>query len=264
MPELPDVEMLRRYLEAEALGRRIADVEVRDKRTLRELSPSELAEAVDGKPMTATGRRGKWLFARVGRAPWLVMHMRMTGTLRVTERGEPLPPFTRVTFHFADGGALHFCDQRRFGIIGLTSDPDVLAYTHHLGPDALDPRLSASAFGDRLAKRRGSVKTLLLDQSLVAGVGNIYGDEICLAAGISPLSRVEDLSAEERQSLYRAMRSVLTTAVQRMAEGRSFPRGWIIAERHEGGVCPRCGEPVSRVRLRGRYSYWCPCVQRVV
>ncbi len=261
MPELPDVETMRRYLTAEALGRRVADIEVRDRRTLRDLPPRELAEAVSGKPLTVTARHGKWLFAEVGRGPWIVMHFRMTGSLAVTPPGAPPSRFARVRFRFADGGALEFRDQRRFGLIVLADDPAAFAAAHRLGPDALDPRLTAAAFEERLSKRHGPLKTVLLDQAFVAGIGNVYGDEVCHAAGLAPLSRVEDLSPKERRAVYRAMRGVLDTAVKRMTEGRPFPNGWLIDERRAGGVCPRCGEPVSRAKLQARYTYWCACSQ---
>jgi formamidopyrimidine-DNA glycosylase len=262
VPELPDVEAQRRFLEDEALGRRIERVEVLDRRPLGGLPSATFAGALEGRALTATARHGKWLFAEADAGPWLVLHFRMTGSLAATAAGEPAPSYARITFRFADGGALHFRDQRRFGVVGLAEDPGSFAAAKRLGPDALDPALTLAAFGERLARRSGPLKGILLDQGFVAGVGNIYGDEICYAAGIAPLSRVERFSSLDTRGVYRAMRSVLETAVARMIEHRDFPDRWLIHERRPGGICPRCGGSVARVRFRGRYTYWCPCAQR--
>lgn len=262
MPELPDVEIARRFIADTSLGRPIADVEVLDLRPLGALPAGALADALRGREFVTTSRRGKWLFAEAEDGPWLVLHLRMTGSLGVTDPGESAPPYTRVSFRFADGGALHFRDPRRFGVVGLTADPKGFAAQHHLGPDALDAGLTLARFDARLARKRSALKATLLDQSFVAGVGSIYGDEICHAAGLSPTARTQRLSAEDRRAVYRAMRGVLKTAVDRMAEDRPLPRTWLILQRHEGGRCPRCGEPVARVRVQGRYSWWCPCSQR--
>lgn len=262
MPELPDVETMRRYLESEGLGRRIDAVEVLDPLVLRGLDPATLRDALAGRSLTETYRRGKWLFAGPDGGPWLGMHFRMTGALHASAPEEAPPPHTRVSLRFADGGALHFRDQRRLGVVTLVGDLDAFLAAKRLGPDALDPKLTSAEFVRRLSGRRGPLKGMLLDQSLVAGIGNIYGDEICHAARLSPFSRVEHLSAEEMGALFRAMRSVLRTAVERKAGERGLPRAWLIPERHDGGHCPRCGGPVSRRRFQGRYTYWCPCSQR--
>jgi formamidopyrimidine-DNA glycosylase len=264
MPELPDVEIARRLLTAEGLGRRIVAVDVLDQRPLRDLPSKAFVDALVGRRFTATCRRGKWLFAEVEAGPWVALHFRMAGRLALTAPGEAVPPHARVTFRFADGGALHFDDQRRFGVLTLTPDPTAFCDERRLGPDALDPALTPEVFAQRLEHRSGPLKGALLNQSFVAGIGNIYGDEICFAARMAPLSQTAHFSAEDRRAVFRATRAVLRTAVDRMGEGRDFPSGWLIRERRPGGVCPRCGEPVARVRYQGRYTYWCPCVQRVV
>lgn len=261
MPELPDVETMRRLLEREALRRRVSEVEVHDRLVLRGMAPRELSDAISGKALVGTDRHGKWLFAEVERGPWLVMHFGMTGALAVSGPDDAEPRHTRVTFRFADGGALHYRDQRRLGRLGVTPAPIEFAEKKRLGPDALDPKLTAALFVARFEGRRGPLKGILLDQGFIAGIGNIYADEICHVARIAPLSPAEDLSAEDRKRLFKSMRSVLRTAVDREAGARGFPKTWLIPHRHADAECPDCPGKVVRQRFQGRYTYWCGSCQ---
>lgn len=260
MPELPDVETMRRLLDREALHRKVTAVEVHDRLVMRGMAPSELADAVVGRALVGTDRRGKWLFAEVERGPWLTLHFGMTGALMVTGSDDAEPRHARVTFRFEDG-ALHFRDQRRLGRVGSTADLGAFIEAKRLGPDAMDPELTGDAFAARLERRRGPLKGVLLDQGFVAGIGNIYADEIFYAARIAPLSPAEGLSAEDRRRLYKAMRSVLRTAVDREAGARGFPEGWLIPHRHKDADCPGCRGKVVRQRFQGRYTYWCETCQ---
>lgn len=261
MPELPDVETMRRYLEREALRSRIVRIDVLDRRELRGLPPAELAAEVEGKRFSSTARHGKWLFARMDQAPWLLMHFGMTGSITVTPADEPPPAHARVAFRLDEDRVLYFRDQRIFGRVGVVDDPDAFAANKHLGPDALDPTLTESSFAERLASRTGPLKGVLLDQRFVAGLGNIYADEVCHEARIGPLSRVEHLGPEQRRALFRAMRDVLCTAVRYEAVSSRFPESWLTRERRPDGVCPGCGDGIARSRFQGRYTYWCPSCQ---
>lgn len=261
MPELPDVETMRRHLQAEAVGRRIEGVAVPDPLVLRGLAPAALDDALAGKELTDTLRWGKWLFAAAaGAGPWLLLHFGMTGSLAVVAPGVSAPDHTRVRFRFADGGSMCFRDQRRFGRVGLVDDPRAFARSKRLGPDALDRELTERVFADRLGKRRGVLKGVLLDQGFVAGLGNIYADEVCHEGRIGPFSRVEHLRAEDVRRLFHAMRQVLGTAVRAEADASRFPKSWLLAARHPGGCCD-CGGEVARRRFEGRYTYWCPRCQ---
>jgi formamidopyrimidine-DNA glycosylase len=266
MPELPDVEHMRRYFESEALGVPLVGVEVRDPLLLRGLEPSALDGALVGAGFASTYRHGKYLFASTaeGDRPWLLLHFGMTGGLERTQLGEVDPRYTRVSFRFADGGALHLRDQRRLGRVGLVDDPAGFVAGKRLGPDALDPALTAPAFDERLAQRRGFLKGVLTNQQFVAGLGNIYADEVCLAAGLAPFSLVEHLSKDDRRELHKTMRRVLGKAIDLLEAGRDFPRSWLLTQRRADGDCRGCGGKVARRRFEGRYTYWCPRCQKEV
>lgn len=268
MPELPEVETARSLIADRALHRRIVDVDDSDRYVTRPHPPGELRSALLGRCLTAAHRRGKtiWLdtsgtggpAARGG--PELGIHLGMTGRIVVTapdgsaaEAGDPpryypRPPkaeWRRFTLTFADGGSIVLLDPRRLGRVRL--NPDVGA----LGPDAM--QVTPAEFRSIITKGTIAVKARLLDQSKIAGVGNLLADEILWQARVSPLARVDSLSPAQVNRLYRALKSVLESAV---AKGGAHT-GDIIAARHPGGVCPRDGAPMAHGIVAGRSTWWC-------
>ncbi|MBE0476761.1 MAG: Fpg/Nei family DNA glycosylase [Coriobacteriia bacterium] len=268
MPELPDVETMRRYLERTSLRRRVAEVERVDGYVTRGTRARELHEALRGARLASTARIGKNLLVRLadGAArPWLALHFGMTGRLLRLEAGEVPPAETRLLLRFAGagGGALALVDRRRLGRVALADSPGGFADSRRLGPDALDPALTEEAFLRLLERRRGRVKAALMDQSLVAGIGNVYSDEILFQARIAPLERLARMSAPRRRRLYRALREVLRAAVEAEGDPARMPEGWLLRRRREGEPCPgRCAGTVERVKLGGRSAYWCPRCQK--
>jgi formamidopyrimidine-DNA glycosylase len=258
VPELPDVEVFRRYLEETALHQRIERVEVLDADLLEGVTAEELDEALAAKELTATRRHGKWLFAGADHERWLAIHFGMTGGLAY-EGAEP-PEHTRVLLHFANGSHLAYHCQRKFGRVTLTDDPDAFVDDRELGPDAL--RISCSEFEHVLDDRRGTLKALLMNQAALAGIGNIYADEILYQAKLHPESPISELETKDRVRLYRHMRRVLETAIDRRADPTRFPRTWLTPHRDEEGTCPRCGEQLRTTEVSGRTSRWCPGCQR--
>lgn len=256
MPELADVEGWRRYAARYAEGRRVRGVRVRDDQVLRNTSPQGLGRALQGQRLGHPERRGKWLVIPVGRGH-LVVHFGMTGELAWTARpGEP-DRADRVIFEL-EGGELRYRTVRKLGGVWWAAG-DVADVTGPLGPDAA--AISREDFHRRLADRRGGVKAALMDQELVAGLGNELSDEILWRAGIRPDARVQSLSDRRRDALYRAMRDVLRRSVK---HGRIPTRGrWLNAVRGDDHpACPRCGGEVKRSRVAGRTAYWCPRCQR--
>ncbi len=259
MPELPDVEAVRRFLEAAALRRPIVRVELLAPEMLGGATPGALRRSLAGRALEATHRHGKWLFARAAGGPWLVLHLGMTGDLRQLGPAEDLPVHARLLLAFGDGWRLVLVDQRKLGRIDLAADPAAFAASRGLGPDALG--LPAPAFEAALAGRRGAVKTALLDQRVVAGIGSIYADEVCFQAGIHPAARLDRLDRTARLRLARAAGRVLRAAVERGARAERFPRGWLIPWREAGAPCPRSDGVVQRIRVGGRSTYLCPACQ---
>ncbi len=265
MPELPDVELFKRHLDAHALRQEIRDVAVNDTRILAEVTPKRLATRLKGASFTSSRRHGKHLLVRLSAAGWLTLHFGMTGSLRYFTDMADEPPYDRVRFDFANGRHLAYVNVRLLGRVGLAEDAAAFIRGEDLGPDALDPAFDVAAFKDLLAGRRGSVKALLMDQSAMAGIGNIYSDEILFQARLHPGARADRLEPKAQRRLFRAMRRVLETAIARGAGSEQFlerlPRGYLLRVRETGAACPRCGAAIAQIKASGRSGYFCPRCQ---
>jgi formamidopyrimidine-DNA glycosylase len=260
VPELPDVELARRTLEEAARGRRFEGVEVEEPGLLADgLDPVALEEAVAGATLAGTRRRGKQLFGGLEDGPWLRFHFGMSGFLAWWDEGGEPSEYPYVVFGLEGGRRLAFDCRRKLGEIELVDDPDAWAADHGLGPDVLE--LGADGFLEAMDGKRGMVKTALMDQSRVAGVGNEFSDEILFQARLHPRTKMPDLSPEERRDLYGLLRETLTTAIDRGMEADALPDGWILPVREEGADCPRCGGAIERIEISGRGCYLCPACQ---
>lgn len=256
MPELPEVETYARYFARHALHQRIARVEVRDERILGEIRPDAFVRRLKGREFTSVRRHGKHLFAETGGA-WLHLHFGMTGDLHY---GTEIPRFARVVFHLGDRKLLAFEDMRLFGLADLVSDPDAFIRDRGLGPDPLS--ITAARFAALFEKRRGAVKSLLMTQEVIAGLGNLYVDEILYQTSIHPRRPVDRLRGEEIRDLHTAMRRVLRQAIARHARESELPRNALIHHREAGERCPRCGGTIQRTVVFGRTTYFCGKHQR--
>lgn len=260
MPELPEVEIYRRRFEACAIGRRVDDVEITDRRILHRTTERALRAGLAGERFVATRRHGKHLFASATGGAWLYLHFGMTGDLRC---GPEAPQFSRFVLRFDDGELLAFEDMRLFGRVGLVSDPDSFIEQKRLGIDPLAESFGYESFEERLARRRGATKALLMNQSVIAGLGNLWVDEILFQTGIDPRARVERLSGPARRRIFDAMQRILRTAIARQQADRSMPPRYLIENRIEGRRCPRCGDGLlRRTVVGGRTTYFCPAHQR--
>src|SRR5262245_57273478 len=211
MPELPEVETFKRYLDSTSLRQRITTVEVQDAYVLKRISARALARRLKGRRLENSHRHGKHLFVRTGSELWLRLHFGMTGSLEYIRHDEPAPKSARVIFHFANHSRLVFNDQRKFGEIELVEGVDEFLQTRGLGPDALD--VSLSQFKRVLGKHRGAVKAILLNQELIAGIGNLYADEIVFRARMHPATHAASLNDKNLRQLLRATHDVLEKAI---------------------------------------------------
>jgi formamidopyrimidine-DNA glycosylase len=255
MPELPDVETFKRYLNATSLHQRLENVEVRDAYILKGVSARELARGLKGRCFESSRRHGKHLFVRADHDLWLRLHFGMTGSLRYFKHEEQAPRHTRVLFVFANAHNLAFEDQRKFGEIGLIEDVNEFLKKRVLGPDALD--VSLGQFREIFAKYRGAVKTILLNQKLVAGIGNIYADEILFRAGVHPATQISSLSGKTVTKLFRATRYILKRAIEANADVALMPKSWLLPHRGKGGKCPGCGRKLRSATIAGRTAWFC-------
>jgi len=263
MPELPDVETFKRYLDATALHKRIAHVTLTSEKVLHGVTRQKLANALTGQALSRTHRHGKHLFAEVDDGPWLMLHFGMTGFLAYFKRLDDDPAHDRLRLDFDNGYHLAFVNQRLFGEVGVVDDPEAFAAEQGLGPDAL--ALDEDAFRALLADRRGQIKSALMDQSLIAGIGNVYSDEMLFQAGIHPKAQVSDLDDAALNTLYAAMMSVLREAIDKGAGSDDLldklPVDWLLPRREDGATCPRCGGEIRAVHAAGRNAYICPACQ---
>jgi formamidopyrimidine-DNA glycosylase len=259
MPELPEIETLRRTMAEQALNRGIAAVELRDPERLRGARPDDLTAALEGFHFDGARRHGKVLVFDVSCGWKLAVHVGMNGTLVVYDDPGEEPAHTRLDLRFADGGHLAYADMRRLGWVELTDDVGVYLRSQDIGPDAL--AIDAPTFAKRLAGKRGAIKSALMNQALVAGVGNVYADEILFQAGIAPDRGVQGLSDGDVARLHARMRAVLADASARGEFDGDLPHDWLLHHRHPDEHCPVCGTPVQHVTVGGGTTYACPRCQ---
>jgi formamidopyrimidine-DNA glycosylase len=260
MPELPDVETFKRYLNATSLHQRISEIDVRSAYVLKGVSAPELARQLKGRSFESSRRHGKHLFVRADADLWLRLHFGMTGSLQYFKDDEQPPRHTRVLFAFANAHCLAFDDQRKFGEVGLLKDVEEFLKKRALGPDALD--ISLPQFKEIFGKHRGAVKTILLNQKLIAGIGNIYADEILFRARIHPATQVSALKEKTVAKLFRATRDILQKAIDAKADMDRMPKSWLLPHRGKGRKCRRCGRQLKSATIGGRTAWFCTHCQR--
>jgi formamidopyrimidine-DNA glycosylase len=262
MPELPEVEMFKRYLNNTSLHQQIIGVDVRDAYVLQGVSARELARRLKGRCFESSRRHGKHLFVRAGDDLWLRLHFGMTGSLEYFKHDEAAPKTARVILRFSGDRRLAFEDQRKFGEIELIEDVDEFLQTRGLGPDALE--IGLSQFKAIVGKHRAAVKAILLNQQLIAGVGNLYADEILFRARMHPATAAASLSDKDLRVLFRATRYVLEKAIALKTDFNRLPKSWLLTHRGKRGRCPRCGQTLRSATIGGRTSWFCAHCQRRV
>jgi formamidopyrimidine-DNA glycosylase len=278
MPELPEVEVVRRDLEKEVVGKKIKSVEVDGMRSIRRYRQRKLfTSALDGRKITAVSRRGKYLILKLDDGNALVIHLGMSGQLlRTKSAREPVAKHTHVSITFTQGGQLRFVDPRTFGEMfvspydGLDQDVEELA---HLGIDPLESAMSWDYFGELVAQRHAKLKPALMDQKFLAGIGNIYSDEILHNAGLRWDRMSDSLSPEEVRRLYRALVETLQDAVKYRGSSLAdeqyvdlFGNKGEYQLHHkvyarEGEPCRRCRHVIVREKTGGRSTFYCSACQ---
>lgn len=261
MPELPDVEGFRRVLDECARGRRIDRVEVADSGVLHGAGVRRLRDRLGSRTVAEPRRYGKWLLMPTEDGPAVLFHFGMTGLLVCCPRGDPKHRHDRVVFTLGED-ELRYRDQRKLKGIWFAArgpdDPVVRRVLDGQGPDAA--AIARNDFAGLLAARRGGLKSALLDQSLLAGLGNLMADEILWRARLDPRRTARDLTVEETRRLHTEMRRTIRSSSR---AGRVPPRArWLTGHRDDpGGSCPRCRGPLRRARVAGRTTVWCPHCQ---
>ncbi|HEY5698211.1 MAG: bifunctional DNA-formamidopyrimidine glycosylase/DNA-(apurinic or apyrimidinic site) lyase [Acidimicrobiales bacterium] len=273
MPELPEVETIRRELERDIVGLRIKDVEVNDLRSIRRHGKkAPFVKLLDGAKVTHVHRRGKYLVLSLDTGSVLVIHLGMSGQLRRNAAKDAAEPHTRVVLTFTQKGQLRFIDPRKFGemfVVDADAVDDEVPELAHLGFDPVEQAVSWTRFGQALVNRSVKLKPLLMDQKFIAGIGNIYADEILYGAGLRYDRLSDSLSTQEIRRLYRSLVETLHDAIK--YRGSTLADGQYVdlqgkpgeyQEHHqvydrEGQACRRCRSVIVRVKANSRSTFFC-------
>jgi formamidopyrimidine-DNA glycosylase len=272
VPELPEVETLARDLRKLLCGAQFQAVTLFWTRSVAMPAADELVQGLPGQRILDVSRRGKFLQFSLSGPSYLLIHLRMSGHVQVEPSTAPRGPYARAVFDLTDGRRLVFSDPRKFGRIYWLTQPDLVLGA--LGPEPLADDLTLDAFRSLLAMRKGALKPLLLNQALLAGLGNIYTDEALFRAGLHPQRKANTLTEDEVARLYTAIREVLQQAIgnrgttladarYRDAEGRpGHNRESLRVYHRTGEPCPCCGTPIERAVVGGRGTHFCPHCQK--
>jgi len=273
MPELPEVESVRRQLEPVLVGRGFERVRIDDPRLVRPYEPAEVAAELEGERVAAVERRGKYLVVRFESGRVLLIHLRMTGSLLIAGNGSLTDdPHRRAVVRLDDGSDVAYRDVRRFGTWLLLEPGEAEPYlAARVGDEPLDTLFTAARLGERLSARRTSLKAALLDQRTLAGMGNIYVDEALWRARLSPLRPAAGLDRNELRRLHRAIRAALEHGLARQGStlrdyrlpdgtGGSMQDEFRVYGRRDE-PCDRCGTLIARTSVAGRTTWFCPACQ---
>jgi formamidopyrimidine-DNA glycosylase len=266
MPELPDLEVIKEYLQGVLPGERVEAVEVLRPLVVRNLISEDFVDTLTGNEISAVRRRGKFLLLDLETGEKLVINPMLAGRLQYCEPSERRQKRTFLILRLSGGRELRYLDAKAMGKVYLTRDLDLIPGFASQGPEALDPEVTLEVFRDRLRRRRGEIKGILTRQAVVAGIGNAYADEILFEAGIYPFRKRPSLSSEEVERLYDSIRSVLTEAIGILRERMGHEidlkvRDFLEIHGKGGSPCPRCGTAISEIRARNRLTNFCRTCQ---
>jgi formamidopyrimidine-DNA glycosylase len=277
MPELPEVETIRRDIEKEFVNKRIKKVDVTGSRSVRRHQDvKEFIARTEGRKVTGTRRRGKYLLLKLDSGDIVVAHFGMSGQLLRANPKDPVGKHTHVVLTFVGAPQLRFVDPRTFGELFVTAPErleDEVPELAHLGFDPVDEQMAWTSFGALLAARKTKLKPLLMDQRFVAGIGNMYADEILFSAGLRHDRSSDSLTPQEIRRLYRSVIETLQEAIKHrgssladeqyrdiFGDAGEFQRLHNVYDR-EGQACPRCRSTIARIKANGRSSFFCPHCQ---
>ncbi|MBI2861749.1 MAG: bifunctional DNA-formamidopyrimidine glycosylase/DNA-(apurinic or apyrimidinic site) lyase [Chloroflexi bacterium] len=273
MPELPEAETICRDLAPHLVGRTIAEMHVYWEKAIAYVNEEAFAAALTGRRVEGVARRGKYPILTLSAGLSLLIHLKMTGRLLLCSRDDPLQKQLSVVFDLDEGRQLRFADQRRFGRLYLLDTDGLAKRLSELGPEPLEPAFTPDVLASLLRGRKARIKPLLMDQSLIAGLGNIYSDEALFEAGIHPLRTADDLTDEEVAKLHRGIRVALSRGlVNRGTSFSDYLDGFgqpgsnqfhLGVYRRTGQPCSRCGTAIERLRLGSRHAHYCPNCQAV-
>ncbi len=263
MPELPEVETIKNELAPWVMGQSLTKVNILDAKVVCGCSAKEARRGLLGRKVESLERRGKYLIFHLSNGSSLIIHLRMTGSLLLNPRGADR--YARAVFHLSNGHCFVFNDRRRLGKIWLVDDAETVICK--LGPEPLGKSFTSAVLNGRLSRHHIPIKAALLDQHIVAGIGNMYADEALFAARIHPLRKADALSPKDVRTLHNAIRRILRAAIDSKGasvdtyirpEGELGTAHFDFKVAHKGGEpCPVCGCPIERLAVQNRGTYFC-------
>lgn len=257
MPELPEVETFKQYLDSTSLHQVIKVISVSDPRIL-ELDEAEFKKALLQEQFESSERIGKNLFVKTGKI-YVLFHFGMTGDMFYSDDLKDEPSHSRVIFSFDNGHYLFYISQRLFGKLNIITDLKAYIKDKKLGPDALN--MTKEEFKTAIKRRSGNAKTVLMNQEVISGIGNIYSDEILFQTGIHPKTKFNTLSEEQLSYLFENIKKVLKYGIQEKGILENYSKTYLIPHRDKGGICPKCKRSIERIAINGRHGFFCPHCQ---
>jgi formamidopyrimidine-DNA glycosylase len=255
MPELPSVETFKQYFDSTSLNQNIEKVVVNNPEILIETTKKDIKNSIESEFFVSSSRYGKYLFVSVSNKCLLAFHFGMTGFFKYNSLKKGQPPHSRISFIFKNGNTLNFEDPRKFGKLSLIENINNFIEKKKLGPDALE--INQKKFIKIFKGRKGYIKPLLMNQKFLAGIGNLYADEILYQSGIHPLKTANRLKMEDLVVLYNNMHMVLQKAIKIKDMMLDFPENFLLPHRYPGGKCPEYGK-LDIIKVGGRTTYYCP------
>jgi formamidopyrimidine-DNA glycosylase len=255
MPELPEVETFRSYFKQFALNRVVVAISIQDERIIAGTGTEKIWKYCMNRQFVEAERYGKYLLAETEEGACLVFHFGMTGYLVSAIHQAHLPVHTRFVIHFHDNTLLGFVNQRLFGRVTICASPSEFIQVKKLGPDAM--AVSIDEFATVLKSSSGAIKTVLMDQHRIAGIGNLYSDEALFQTGIHPSARADTLDSSKVAFLYDTVRRILGESIACNADFSALPADYLVNNRNRNAVCPRCGTRLCTDKIGGRTAYFC-------
>ncbi len=258
MPELPEVETFKRYLDRTSLKQVINKITITDDRVLN-VKVDDLKKAVKDKQFESSIRHGKYLLVYLNPG-YLVLHFGMTGDLGYYPKKDEAPAYSKVIFHFDNDFNLAYISRRMFGKLYIAESVEEFVEMKKLGPDAY--KMNLEEFRGALKRRTGIIKNVLLNQSFVAGIGNIYSDEILFKTKLHPKMKMDTLNEAQIKNMFSNIKSVLKVGIEKEGDLSTYPDSFLIPHRKKEEHCPRCGNEIARLEIAGRHGFFCPNCQK--
>jgi len=258
LPELPEVETFKRYFDNTSLNQTIKTIKVINDRVL-DVNESYLKKVVINNKFESSTRHGKYLLVNLGQR-YLIMHFGMTGDLEYFHKKDDEPKYSKVIFHFNNDYNLAYISRRMFGRIDIAKSIESFIENKGLGPDAF--KMTLEQFKEALKRRTGIVKNLLLNQSFITGIGNIYSDEILFKSKLSPRIKIDSLSESKIKELFENIKEILQVGIDKKGDLSNYPNHFLIPHRKKDDHCPICNNQIKRIEISGRHGFYCPNCQK--